>query len=462
MAAAQLVLAQRGADWMNAGFDPQRSQWLRGDGKISLVSMSRPGFKLLWTHKAESTSAPVLIDFYIGYKGFRTLGFYSGPGGITAVDTDLSRLEWDKRMPAAAGTAACPGGMTAGLARPTSAGYPGAFTPRGFGRSAFAKSGVGEPHQGAVTIRPPTPQGPPQQAAQRRGRPTAAPFNPFERRPQYVHSVDANGRFHSMYLSNGDEPNPAIDFVPKGANAQGLMVLTGIAFVATVNGCNGVGDGLWSLDIESKQVKHWSGPGTIGFASGPEGLLYASAGDRLTAVDHSSMQEKASLATGLLASAPLVLEHNEMDWIAVTTKDGRLLVADGGLKAVAAQTRASGNLASWLDAAGQRWILTGGTDGVNAYKLLDDAGALKLEKAWSAPIGDSLTPIVVNGVVFAVSQGASPALHALDGLSGQTLWTSGGAIRSPVRGGAISSGGGRVYVGAADGTQYAFGFHLEI
>ena len=43
--------AQRGADWMTSGFDAQRSHWVRNDGKISVASMSKPGFELVWKAK---------------------------------------------------------------------------------------------------------------------------------------------------------------------------------------------------------------------------------------------------------------------------------------------------------------------------------------------------------------------------------------------------------------------------
>jgi hypothetical protein len=41
------------------------------------------------------------------------------------------------------------------------------------------------------------------------------------------------------------------------------------------------------------------------------------------------------------------------------------------------------------------------------------------------------------------------------------LWNSGDAIASFVDSGGIALGGGRVYVGAHDGTLYAFGFPME-
>ena len=76
-----------------------------------------------------------------------------------------------------------------------------------------------------------------------------------------------------------------------------------------------------------------------------------------------------------------------------------------------------------------------------------------------------LAPMILNGVVFAVSGGGErgePAvLYALDGVTGKELWSSGKTITSFVRGGGLSAGGSQVYLGTHDGTMYAFGYAIE-
>src|SRR5689334_8628734 len=71
-----------GGDWMTVGGDAQRSSWVRTDAKISKASMQKPGFALVWKVKLKNDprgmaalSTPALLDRYIGYRGFRTLGF---------------------------------------------------------------------------------------------------------------------------------------------------------------------------------------------------------------------------------------------------------------------------------------------------------------------------------------------------------------------------------------------------
>ena len=161
--------AQRGMDWMTSNGDAQRSAWVRADAKISKESMQdpkrKPGFQFLWKLKLDnkprqlnSLAPPATLERLIGYRGFRMLGFVGGSSdAIFTIDTDLGRMEWEKRLssttPSQAGTLTCPGGMTAGVARPIAAmPPPSSFGGGGAGRSAPARSAVGEPGQGAVTL----------------------------------------------------------------------------------------------------------------------------------------------------------------------------------------------------------------------------------------------------------------------------------------------------------------------
>src|SRR5262249_57754636 len=134
----------------------QRSSWVRTDAKISKETMRKPGFQSLWKMKLKndprqlnSLTPPVTLERLIGYRGFRMLGFVGGSSdNIFVIDTDLGRMEWEKRLtsnvPAQAGSLACPGGMTTGVTRPTLASLPpSAFGGGGGGRSNPARTAVG-------------------------------------------------------------------------------------------------------------------------------------------------------------------------------------------------------------------------------------------------------------------------------------------------------------------------------
>jgi outer membrane protein assembly factor BamB len=115
-----------------------------------------------------------------------------------------------------------------------------------------------------------------------------------------------------------------------------------------------------------------------------------------------------------------------------------------------------------------------------AWKVVDQNGAASLESGWvSRDLVSPLTPLVINGVVFAVSSGevrakdskmtaaqrakaSVPAVvYALDGASGKELWNSGKTITSFAHGGGLSGGAGQIYLGTHDGTLYSFGFPIE-
>jgi outer membrane protein assembly factor BamB len=191
----------------------------------------------------------------------------------------------------------------------------------------------------------------------------------------------------------------------------------------------------------------------------------------------------------------------------VATGDGKIQLLDSaGLDGPALSTTetfsspdfATGSLASWQDSAGTRWVLApaGGTvaagsgfsaangdvknGAIVAFKVVEQNGAPTLQPGWvSRDMISPLTPAIVNGVVFALASGefrssdakltatqrarrsSNAVLYALDAATGKELWNSGSAITSFVHSGGLAAGGGRVYVGGHDGTQYAFSFPME-
>ncbi len=483
--------AQRGGnDWMTVGNDVQRSYWLRYDGKISEQTMRKPGFEMVWkmklkntTRQQQSITPPALLDFYISYRGFRTLGFFGGSGDTTiGVDTDLARLEWQNgagTSMAKPGTPACPGGMTSTISRPTQVPYPPAGN-RGGGRANPARSGVGEPFEGAVTLKtaPVSRPAPPPQADAAKGpRRQSTPPNPFGRTPLYVHAVTDDGMLHQMYVSNGEEPKLPLQFLPKGAHSLGLTAFDGVAYVATVNNCNGVENGIWAINIESPKVSHWKATGkniegSAAFAVGPEGELYAASGSQIVALSEGTLHQRAAYSAGSsdFVSSPVVFSFNGKDFLAASTADGKVHIVDTAnmtsvvtSDVIAKPGYAVGALATWEDENKVRWILVPTGTNITAMKLTD---AATLQKGWTSPdMVAPLTPSIVNGVIFAAAagnaRGAKATLHALNGTDGKELWNSGTAIASYITTGGLAAGGGRVYLSTVDGTQYAFGFPME-
>ena len=499
------------AEWSTSGFDAHRSSSVATDPKISVASLSKPGFALFWKMKLNNEPrqlnalyAPTLMDRHIGIHGFRSFAFVAGSGdNVYAVDTDLGRIDWQKNLGSKASpanaTLTCPGGMTTGTARSIGAAFPAAMAGGrgGGGRSAAAKSAVGEPGEGAVILAELNARAAAASSAAGRGGASGFPGGGARQRmPVVVNFLTSDGMFHSNYVSNGDEPAPPVRFLPANANAQGLIIVDNVAYAATVGGCGGVANGIWALDIASKAVTSWkpnSGEvaGTAGPAFGGDGTLYVSttSGD-LVSLEPKTLKVKDVYRAGQeLTSTPVVFQHNDKTLLAVTTKDGSLHLVDsaamGGAAAKSAPSPtasdfAPGALATWQDAAGTRWILAPMANAIAAWKVVAQNGAVALESGWvSRDMVSPLTPLVINGVVFAVSSGevhskdskmtaaqrakaSVPAVaYALDASNGKELWNSGKTIASFTHGGGLSGGAGQIYLGTHDGTLYSFGFPIE-
>ena len=491
---------------MTAAADAQRSSWLRSDPKISVEAVRKPGLKLEWKLKPVNTARElnslmpsVLLDFYIGYRGFRALSFVAASADrMIAFDTELGRLEWQKDLTQpnakAQKTANCPGGVTSSAARPTTTAYPALAGSHGSGRGTPAKSGVGLPDEGAVTLKRATPPPPPKPVAPAPKPVVPAAANPYEPKIQYVMALSGDGYLHSLWVSNGNEANPPVRFIAPGADAKGLIVFGDTAYVATQNHCGGGEDGVWALDLHTSDVKHWKPQtgtiaGTVGPAVGPSGRLYAAttAGQVAALEPKTLIQLAIQTVPGVqFTSSPVVFESKGKDVVAVSASDGGIYLFDGagldklGMVSATKTSYQSGALTSWVDSHQTRWILQTTATNVIAWKVTENNSAFTLEQGWKS--GDMLSPLpplVNNGVVFALSSGqptsddpkmklskrikaSVPAvLYALDGATGKELWNSGTQITSFVHSGALSAGETRVYLADYDGNEYAFGIPIE-
>jgi hypothetical protein len=484
-----LAVAQRGGGpaWNTAGSDAQRASWARTDARISATSM--PKFQFLWKVKVDnaakdaySLSSAVMVDSYIGYRGFRSYAFLSGASNKTvALDTDLGRVEWLQSFggTSAAGAAGCPGALTSGVTRTTPAAPPAA--PAG-GRGAAAggrggnraASAVGEPGEGAVTINAVAGggRGGGGRGASGGGRGGAGGGGRGAsggaggggargRAVEAVYVVSTDGMLRTLYISNGDNAKPPVRFLPANANASGLLLVDNVMYAATSGNCGGAPNGVWAIETTSDAPApmHWSTngggvAGNYGPALGTDGAIYAATmdgdyspvafSDSVVALDKITPETKSlklkdwfTPGKSAFTSSPVVFPvkdgDKEKDLIAVANKDGHLYLLDsaalGGadhktpLASVSFATSGAdaGALAIWEDAAGTRWVLVPAPNAVVAYKVVDQGGKYTLQTGWTSPnIAAPLPPIVVNGIVFAVASGAGSKPAVLYALDGAT------------------------------------------
>jgi len=507
-APAALAQGRGGGAWTTVSGDAQRTASVRTDPKISVESMQKPAVQFLWKRKLDNQPAqlnsltqPLILPNIIAYKGFKALVFVGGSSDVVyAIDYDLNREFWHQKLTTVskvAGTAACPGGLTA-ITKPTAATppAPAARGARGGGGGGGGFAGGGG-------------RGP--QIANGRGG------------NDNVFAISSGGMIHVMNPQVGTDQIPPVKFLNPNANVVGSILVDNFLYAATTGSCGGNANGVYAVDLASdaKTVVSWDAKGAsiagdTAPTFGTDGTLYVATGGGSSPVAHAivsleskTLNQKDWFSAGTpFVSHPIVFQYKGKDVVVAANSDGRLYVLDsasiGGAdhKTPASKSTAflggtpeSVGLATWQDPAGTRWIVATSAGQVRAdtkfamnngavskgalaaFTVVDENGAPSLSPQWvSRDLVSPVTPAVVNGVVFALSSGESmdkgnaaqrakksvPAvLYALDGATGKELWSSGTTMTSFVHGVGPSAGDSQVYVVTYDGTLYAFGVPAE-
>jgi outer membrane protein assembly factor BamB len=490
-------------DWTTEGADAQRSSWISVDPWISLDTMS--SFRFLWKLKLDNEprqmnalTAPVSMANLNSFRGFKSLVFVGGSANnVYAIDYDFGTLFWKTHInyssgvPEYAGSPSCPGGMTSGLTRSTSLSPMTQLPFMGFARPPRpAKGAVGEPGRGAPGLVSGGQSGG-QAGAGRGGALPPAPASAAQAGrgggANWIFAVGGDGIVRALNPLNGDAA-PPVKWLPPNASASGLIQAGDMVYATTSNGCGSAPDAVWAIDWsrDEKPLTAWKSNGAPveGLALGTDGTVYVTVGDgtsryanSVVALEAKTLQLKDWFTEpgARFSSSPVVFSEGNRAYVAAAGSDGRLhlLNADalGGsdhqtpLVATAASGRTGFNaLATWRDARGRRWLLSTttstGTGAIAAFTFAVKNGAPALEQAWtSRNLTRPRAPIIINGVVFALSSGrqSEPAvLYALNPDTGKEIWSSGSTITSFATAG-LSAGTGQVYVVTYDNTVWSFG-----
>jgi hypothetical protein len=513
--------ARSAPDWTTQGFDAQRTSWMRVDPYISIENLSK--FQFLWKLKVDNESrhgnaltAPVALGNLMTFRGFKSLIFVGGSSNnVYGIDYDFGTMFWRTHHNYTAGareyagSPACPGGMTLPLTRATALTPPTQLAFFGFARAPRpAKGEVGEPGKGAPQLAeiaariaargnrggggadtPASAAAPGRAGGAARGAAPARGTTAPARGPNFVFSVAADGLLRGLIPDTGDLALAPARFLPANATATGLIWADGFVYAATSNTCGGAPTAVYAMDFmaENKPVTMWqsNGAAIVGLALGLDGTLFVSTGsggsdyaNSILALEGRTLKLKDWVRQdSAFTSTPVVFSEGDKTYVAATSGT-RLFVLDaaslGGADhrtpllttQDAANVRFNNDgMATWRDLLGTRWILAEVSGAIGAFKVVDNGGTLTVERAWtSRPMPSPRTPIIVNGVIFALAgghSGANAVLYALEPASGKELWNSGTTITSAASAG-LSSGTGQVYVVTADNTVYAFGIPLAI
>jgi hypothetical protein len=331
-----------------------------------------------------------------------------------------------------------------------------------------------------------------------------------------VYAVSTTGMVHALNPQTGEDLNPPAKFTGGSARLSGAVFIDNVVYAAVVEPCGGVASGVYAIDltenantVSSFDAKGARVAGALGPAFATDGTLFVATGgstgdvtyaNAIVALEARTLKPKDWFtAPAPFTSSPVVFTQGTRTLVAASNADGSVYVLDAAAIGGAdhksplaksdqfsqAKEFAAGAITTWED-GGTRWIAaaTGGplpadakfgqangavkSGGIVAFRLTGEGSATTLEPAWtSRDIERPGAPIVLNGVVFAVSAGAMGSgkgrsvLYAFDSATGKELWNSGNAMSSYVPGVPPSAGDGQIYVVTADGTLHAFGIPLE-
>src|SRR3954447_2705286 len=117
-------IGRTGTQWLTALGNAQRTSSVAADDRISIQTMSKPGFDLQWKTKLDNAPRGVYGPGQgvtaTGVTIFIPMSLVTGSSNtIYGVDNDLGYVVWKRQFAGAlpAGTADCPGGISAGATR---------------------------------------------------------------------------------------------------------------------------------------------------------------------------------------------------------------------------------------------------------------------------------------------------------------------------------------------------------
>jgi len=511
VASSALLLASfaaPGADWLTDGGDPQRNNWQKDEKLLSISTVK--DIKMLWKIKLENETRamhnllpPLVIGSVNTPSGPKQLAIQAGVSdNVYAIDVATGKVFWHTKLPSnfkePAGrgpSVLCPGGMTANVTIGP-AGAPGKYT---------------------------------------------------------IYAAAWDGRLNQLNAADGKHITEPTKFMPPNGKPYAMNLWKNVIYTHSAQGCGGNPNTAYTYDLETHKVGSWgpAGGGMWG-RSGPaisakHDTMYTGTGDgrwdpengvygngmigvrqdkktkSLELVDYYGPSNAEWLVKRDLDMqvTPTIFEYKGHEYMVDASKECRLYFMDtdsiGGddhrtpLERTPlicnemvdfAEAGIWGSLTSYLDAKGQRWVLTPfwgpkhskykapienglvKKGAIAAFRVVDGKnGKPTLQPAWiSRDMDQAEPPVFANGVVFAYGSGENTAqaypdvgldfraerripkstrvvLYALDAATGKELWNSGTQIDRFNHWSGIAVANGRIYVNTFDGELYCFGLN---
>jgi outer membrane protein assembly factor BamB len=394
---------QSANEWLTSSGDAARDAWQRFPSKITPRNAAK--MQLLWKVKVDnkpmgmqSFREPLIVSGVKTADGVRTLAILAGAANdIYAIDAEKGTVVWQTKLKWAS-------------EKPLEAGEGNGFICT----NALSATPV---------------------------------VSPIDAPVRHLYVLASDGYLHIMDLTTGDEGDAAIQVLPMPyGKPYGLNLINNVIYTVTGQGCGGVPNALYALNLENKKLTVSSPPqagiwGTAGSAVGSDGTIYFESGDgpydpssgklatsvqaftfsndQLSLKDYYTPSNHSWLTRRDLDmnDTPVLFPYRGRDVLVASGKEGRYILLDskslGGPdhltplfrsallsnKNVNFQTEGTwGSLASWEGKDGTRWVLgsTGGDaavkfpksygptphGGIIALKLKEKDGKPELDPAW--------------------------------------------------------------------------------
>jgi hypothetical protein len=395
--------AQSPSEWVTSSGNAARDGWQRSGARITTRNVGK--LQLLWKVKVaaktvgmQSFREPLIVSGVKTADGARTLAILAGAANdVFAIDAESGKVSWQTKL-------------------------------------KWASDKPQEPGEGSGFIC----------TNALSATPVVSPIDAPVRR---LYVLASDGYLHIVDLSTGGESDPAIQVLPLPyGKPYGLNLVKNVVYTVTGQGCGGVPNALYAVNLENKKVAVSAPPqaglwGTAGPSVGSDGTIYFESGDgpydastgKLSttvqaftfANDGLSLKDYYTPSNYVWLSrrdldmniTPVVFPYKGRDLVVGSGKEGRYFLMDsksmGGAdhmtplfrselfsnKNVNFQTEGTwGSLASWEGKDGTRWVLgpTGGeaavafpktygptpNGGIIALKVKEKNGKTELEPAW--------------------------------------------------------------------------------